>query len=113
MRMFPALLAIAVWQYYPLVKVAVMAFQDYRVLGESRFIGMDNFINMLNSDIFWRSILNTLYYVALTLALGFFALILLAILLQEVPRGSLYTTTPSCSCASDTPARGRGYWPAL
>ncbi len=90
MLMFPALLAIAVWQYYPLIKVAIMAFQDYRVLGDSRFIGMDNFINMLNSDIFWRSILNTLYYVALTLGLGFFAPILLAILLQEVPRGSLF-----------------------
>ncbi len=88
--MFPALAALLVWQYYPLAHVGVMAFQDYQVLGESSFIGLDNFINMFSSDIFWRSLLNTFYYVGLTIALGFFAPIILAILLQEVPRGSMF-----------------------
>src|SRR5439155_23044391 len=38
----PALLLIAVWGYYPLARGLVMAFQDYRVVGASPFVGLDD-----------------------------------------------------------------------
>lgn len=90
MLMLPALGLLALWQYYPLGRVAMMAFQDYRILGDNRFVGLDNFINLVGSDIFWSSFWRTLQYVFLTLLLGFFTPIILAVFLQEVPRGKMF-----------------------
>jgi multiple sugar transport system permease protein len=42
--LLPALLTVLVWQYYPLLRGMAMAFQDYRIMGGSRFIGIDNFV---------------------------------------------------------------------
>ena len=81
----PAMLSILLWQYLPLVRGSVMAFLDYRIVGQSKFVGLDNFAVILFDGQFWLSLLNTLKYVALSMALTFFPPILLAVLLQEVP----------------------------
>ncbi|MHC4198740.1 MAG: carbohydrate ABC transporter permease, partial [Planctomycetota bacterium] len=84
--MAPAIVLIAVWKYYPLVRGSVMAFQDYRITGHSSWVGVDNFINvMLNKD-FWMSLRQTFKYVVFCIALGFFTPVALALLLSEVPR---------------------------
>jgi ABC-type sugar transport system permease subunit/ABC-type glycerol-3-phosphate transport system substrate-binding protein len=85
--MLPALLSILVWAYYPLARGSVMAFQDYRVLGGSQWVGLDNFIEVVWNDTFRTAVWNTLLYVALTLGMGFFVPIALALALSEVPRG--------------------------
>lgn len=87
--MLIALGSIAVWSYYPLLRGSLMAFQDYRVLGGSRWAGLDNFIEAYNQDDFWIGIRVTFLYVALSLGLGFFAPIILALLLNEVPHGKV------------------------
>ena len=87
--LLPAVLSILVWSYYPLVKGAVMAFQDYRIVGESVWIGLDNFIRVASDAGFWKAWGRTFEYVAITLALGFTAPIVLAIMLCEIPRGRI------------------------
>ena len=86
----PALLSIALWSYYPLIKGAVMAFQDYRIVGSAAWVGLDNFIRVSTDSGFWLSWLRTLEYVAVTLALGFVLPILLAVMLCEIPRGKIF-----------------------
>ena len=86
----PAVLSIALWSYYPLVKGAVMAFQDYRIVGEVDWAGLDNFIRVASDPGFWRAWGRTLQYVTLTIMLGFLAPIFLAILLTEIPRGKVF-----------------------
>ena len=86
----PAVLSIALWSYYPLVKGAVMAFQDYRIVGEVDWAGLDNFIRVASDPGFWRAWGRTLQYVTLTILLGFLAPIFLAILLTEIPRGKVF-----------------------
>ena len=51
----PALLLIGLWGYYPLVRGLVMAFQDYRITGNSPFVGLDNFIILALDGSFWAS----------------------------------------------------------
>ncbi|MEI6217836.1 MAG: extracellular solute-binding protein, partial [bacterium] len=41
--LLPAILSILVWQYVPLIRGSVMAFQDYNVMGNSKWVGLDNF----------------------------------------------------------------------
>ena len=86
----PAILSIALWSYYPLVRGAVMAFQDYRIVGEAKWAGLDNFIAVATDPSFWMTWLRTLEYVGITLLLGFVTPIILAILLCEIPRGKVF-----------------------
>ena len=86
----PAILSILLWSYYPLVRGAVMAFQGYRIVGDSTFAGLDNFIRVATDPKFYLAWLRTLEYVAITLALGFVTPVVLAVLLCEIPRGKIF-----------------------
>ena len=89
----PALVSIALWSYWPLAQGILMAFRDYRIVGESPWVGLDNFILVATDPGFWASALRTLRYVALTLLLGFLTPVALAILLTEIPRGKIFFRT--------------------
>jgi ABC-type sugar transport system permease subunit/ABC-type glycerol-3-phosphate transport system substrate-binding protein len=83
--LLPALASIALWAYYPLLRGAAMAFMDYRLLGPRRWVGLDNFINVVLDDQFRRSVVATFQYVGVAMSLTFFTPIILAILLHEMP----------------------------
>jgi multiple sugar transport system permease protein len=85
----PALFLILMWQYYPLVRGSAMAFQDFSVMGDSSWIGIRNFADVLYDARFWQALGNSFYFCALWLALGFFPPLFLAVLLQEIPRGKM------------------------
>ncbi|MEI6515384.1 MAG: hypothetical protein WCO77_05350 [bacterium] len=87
--MLPALLTVLAWHYLPLLRGSLMAFQDYRLLGASAWVGLDNFGDVLFDGAWWQAVLNSFRYSFLVLALTFLPPIILAILLQEVPRGKL------------------------
>ena len=89
----PALASIAVWSYYPLIRGAVMAFQEYKIVGETRWAGLDNFILVATDAGFWAAWGRTLEYVGLTLLLGFLTPVLLALMLAEIPRGKIFFRT--------------------
>ncbi|MHB0911830.1 MAG: extracellular solute-binding protein [Armatimonadota bacterium] len=91
--MAPAVVSILVWSYYPLLRGMVMAFQDYRILGASRFVGLDNFIEAFGRDTFWIGIGNSLLYAGLSIGLGFAVPIVLAVMLHEVPKGKMLYRT--------------------
>ena len=91
--LIPALSIITCWRYYPLLRGMVMALQDYKVVGESKFVGLDNFINLVYNRDFWISIWRTCYYVVLHMTLVFLAPIILAVLLTEVPKGKIFFRT--------------------
>ncbi len=67
----PALISVLVWQYYPLLRGSVMSFQDYRLIGASKWVGMQNFSNVLFEPRFWRAMYNSLLFATLSLTLGF------------------------------------------
>jgi ABC-type sugar transport system permease subunit/ABC-type glycerol-3-phosphate transport system substrate-binding protein len=81
----PAAALILVWHYLPLARGTVMAFQDYRIILDSAFVGLDNFASVLFDATFWNSILATIHFAAWTLTLGFVLPILLAYALHLIP----------------------------
>jgi multiple sugar transport system permease protein len=89
----PAILSIAVWSYYPLIKGVLMAFQKYHLVGMSTWVGLDNFIAVITDANFWLYIRKTLKFVVISLALGFAVPVVLAVLLTEVPRGKVFFRT--------------------
>ena len=81
MLLAPAVISIFMWKYAPLISGSVMAVQDYHLVG--------NLAELIWDSSWWASVGRTLYYMALSLGLGFFSPIILAILLQEVSRGKM------------------------
>jgi multiple sugar transport system permease protein len=91
--MLPAVVSILLWSYYPLGRGLVMAFQDYKVIGGAHWVGFDNFIDVFTSETVWRGILNAALFTVYNIAIGFFLPIFLALLLSEVPRGTVFFRT--------------------
>lgn len=89
----PAAASIFVWSYYPLGKGLVIAFQDFRFLHGSRWVGLDNFIGVFSQPVFYRSIWNSFVYVGLSILIGFFLPIFLALALNEIPRAKVFFRT--------------------
>lgn len=82
----PAILSIGLWSYFPLFRGLVIAFQDYGIQRGARWVGLDNFIGVFTQPLFYKSMWNSVVYVVLTLLVGFFMPIFLALALNEIPR---------------------------
>jgi len=91
--LLPAVLTILFWRYIPLLRGSAMAFMDYKVAGGSTLVYLDNFGDVLWSADWWEAVLTSLRYSLLVIALTFVPPVILAILLQEVPRGKLLFRT--------------------
>jgi multiple sugar transport system permease protein len=91
--LLPAIGSIAMWDYWPLARGAVIAFQDYNVRGFSEWVGMENFANVLFDDEFWHAVWVAIQYSLMYMIFGFAAPIVLAFLLTEVPRGKILFRT--------------------
>lgn len=91
--LIPAGGTILMWRYVPLLRGSVMAFQDYKIMGESAWVGLQNFGDLIFDGFWWRSVWNALRYSFLVIGLTFMPPVILAILLQEVPKGKILFRT--------------------
>ncbi|WP_406109364.1 sugar ABC transporter permease [Streptomyces sp. NBC_01003] len=78
----PALLHAALWIGLPVVAAVFLAFTSYDVLSAPKFVGLDNFRDMLGDDVFRKSILNTVVYTFFTVPFGMALGLLLALALN-------------------------------
>ncbi len=93
MLLVPAVGSILLWRYIPLIRGSGMAFFDYRIIGKSTWVGLDNFGDLLFDNEWWKAVWNSLRYSFLIMFMTFLPPIILAILLQEVPRGKIFYRT--------------------
>jgi len=91
--LLPGVGTIALWRYYPLIRGMFMGFQDYRVMGSSPWVGLDNFANVLWDKQYWYALWVSTKYALMFMMFGFVAPIILALLLHEVPRGKILFRT--------------------
>lgn len=84
---FPAVASVLVWNYYPMIRGFLLAFQDYRLTGGTEWIGLTNFVEGVWSPRFWFTLGKTLQFTAMNVALGFATPIILAVMLHEIPVG--------------------------
>lgn len=72
----PTLIVLATVFAYPLVSTALTSLSKVKLQtpGKSRFVGLDNYLDILSDDLFWRSVGRTIYFtvvsVGVELALG-------------------------------------------
>ena len=83
----PAIAAVFIFGYAPLVGIVIRITQDYspvRGMWRSEWVGLENFQTAFNSPFFQNALRNTLILNGLQLLVGFPAAIILALLLNEV-----------------------------
>lgn len=71
----PALLALGLFFFLPVLAALVVSFTDFDIyaladLGNLRFVGLDNYIALLQTPLFWRALGNTAYFVAVGVPLS-------------------------------------------
>ncbi len=81
----PMIIVFALYSWGPILQTVWMAFQKTNLI-TSQFVGLQNFVNVLSDPVLPTAVLNTLYFAALALVLGFPVPILLAVLMSEVRR---------------------------
>lgn len=64
--MLPALALFLLWTLYPLVDAFVMSFFRWSLLGSSHFVGLNNYITVLQDPVFWQAMRNILLYAAIS-----------------------------------------------
>ena len=84
--LMPAIILMAVFFVYPLIRVFVMSFQYWRVLKGAEFIGLDNYTKLLRDSEFWKSLWNTIIYTAIVTPMIFVPAIALANCLKTTTR---------------------------
>ncbi|WP_297082082.1 carbohydrate ABC transporter permease [uncultured Demequina sp.] len=83
----PMILVFTIFSWWPIVRSVVMSVQETNLIDPPTFVGLDNFVAVLNDPLLGTAVLNTLYFAALALVLGFPIPILMAVLMSEVRRG--------------------------
>lgn len=80
----------AVFFLYPVAYQFYISFFEWGVLGKVRGVGLDNYRLLLDDDLFWRALKNTLYYTAVVapaqIALG----LALAVIVNAGIRGKAF-----------------------
>lgn len=79
--LLPVFIILGMFVFYPVVRSFFMSFYDWDLIGTKRYIGLDNFIELFNDKIFLKAIINTSYFVfvsvPITICLSLFTAILL------------------------------------
>ena len=81
----PSLLGVAVFYCVPFLYAAYYAVIDN--VGSGQFVGLQNFIDVLQNELFRTAAKNTLIFMALTVPLGMALALLTALCLRKISRG--------------------------
>lgn len=90
----PWLLNLAVFIAYPIAASLYYSFCAYDTLRAPRWIGIENYRNLFTDDpLFWKSLFNTLYMVAVGLPIGLVVSLGIALLMNQKLKGMAFYRT--------------------
>ena len=80
----PVVIYLLTFVYWPIIRGAVMSFQDFTFINDSAFIGITHYRAMFRDRDFWNALGNSLTFAFFNVILGVFLSCLLAIMLNEI-----------------------------
>lgn len=89
----PGIGLIVLFAYYPLMQSLPLAFQDYKIMGGSEWVGLANFIELVRSERTYQTLGVSFEYLVLSIGLGFLAPVVLALMLSEIPAWKYFFRT--------------------
>ncbi|MFD6178730.1 MULTISPECIES: carbohydrate ABC transporter permease [unclassified Isoptericola] len=85
----PATVGLLVFYFWPLVRGIWLSFTSWDLLSPARFVGLDNYREMVGDPVFWNAVRVTLEYVVINIVLQTVVALLLAMLMQRLSRSTL------------------------
>lgn len=84
----PALVALGLFFFLPVAAALVLSFTDFDIyavadIGNLRFVGLDNYIHLLETPLFWKALGNTAWFVILGVPLSIMMSLAAALLLDN------------------------------
>ena len=89
----PWVVGLSVFLIYPLLAALYYSLCDYSVLLPPVFVGFDNYIELFQDRLFWKSLWNTSFFALGSVGLGVVVALTLAILLNSKVKGMAFYRT--------------------
>lgn len=88
MYLLPALVFMAIFTFYPIIKTFITAFlEGYSIYGDSQFkLGLGNFIYVFNDELFWRALGNTALMVIVSVPVSVIIALLISVALNSIKK---------------------------
>ena len=87
MYLAPALIILLAFRIIPILFSVRISLYDWGMAGARGFVGLANYLNVLKDPIFWKSLLNTFWYVIFTVPFMICFSLLISILLNQKIKG--------------------------
>lgn len=84
--LLPLLLVFGVFSWFPILRSVVMSLQETNLVAPPRWVGLDNFVAVLNDPLLPVAVGNTLWFAFLALLIGFPVPLVAGVLMSEVRR---------------------------
>ncbi|MCT9819826.1 sugar ABC transporter permease [Microbacterium sp. W1N] len=84
--LLPLLFVFVLFSWKPIVDAAIMAFQQTNLIAPAEWVGLDNFATVLSDPLLGTAVMNTVWFAALALLLGYPIPLVVAVLMSEVRR---------------------------
>ncbi len=89
----PWLIGLSVFLVYPLLAAFYYSLCDYSVLLPPVFVGFDNYLELFQDGLFWKSLWNTTFFAVGSVTLGVVVALTLALLLNSRVKGLAFYRT--------------------
>ncbi|MEO3746395.1 sugar ABC transporter permease [Plantactinospora sp. B5E13] len=80
----PALVGFAVFAVYPTLRGLYLSFTDFKVLTPPTWVGLDNYVELVGDEVFWRSLGVTVYFVVLSVTISLAVSVVTAAVLHRL-----------------------------
>ncbi|MER5956296.1 sugar ABC transporter permease [Streptomyces sp. NPDC001893] len=85
----PALLGFLVFLLWPTLRGIYLSFTRFNLLTPAEWVGLDNYVRMVNDPIFWGSLRVTVEYVVINIGVQTVAALAIAVLMQRLTKSAL------------------------
>jgi multiple sugar transport system permease protein len=80
----PSIVFFAVFSWQPLISGFILSFQETKGYNGLRFIGLQNYADVISNSVFQQTLINTFQYVCWSLVIGFAVPIMIGIMINEM-----------------------------
>ncbi|WP_035513068.1 carbohydrate ABC transporter permease [Halalkalibacillus halophilus] len=85
--LLPGSVILTVFIFYPMLQAIWMSFTEYNMITDAEFIGLENYENLFDSDVFWNALTNTFIYLIGVVPALVILPIFLAVLVNQKIKG--------------------------
>jgi ABC-type sugar transport system permease subunit len=81
--LLPSFAIFLLYRIIPIIWNFILSFQEYELIGANTWIGLANYLEMFNSDVFWESFWNTVIYFFVGSPIAIILALLVAVLVNN------------------------------